>query len=442
MDLFVEKTGKIRTDMVPILDAAVDQLELGAFQEQTDLRPADNHEAKFLRMYKEEQEQLRRDAAQLLNEGNVCRQEYFRLTKQLTQQLRQLDEQHKAALRQADEQHKAAMLPVESQLQSVNKKLDGAMTKIYARAAEEKERLQVLLDSVESKVSAYRGSYNAAQHPLTPDEYKTMVRTAHMSTAATDGTGDKFLSNSKDLIVGEFEHAAGGTGRLLCIDEDELSVRMNEGFDAMREEVRALGNSELEEYFDYVVNQVASEKEYAQGIRDKGRAGKSVDDFLQDRRALDAELKRPEFVALRIYTLPIFWVFNDPMRNRELIRHKQPHPLPVTVSFIVRGLKKLRIVDASSDQATRSMMLWRGMKNVRVTEEFVKRGGTELAPMSTTADLAVAVDYGLSKNSLIFKIVTENKLQRGADVAWLSAFPNESEILFAPLTYMQPTGKS
>jgi hypothetical protein len=121
LDLFVEKTGKIRTDMVPILDAAVDQLELGAFQEQTDLRPADNHEAKFLRVYKEEQEQLRRDAAQLLNEGNVCRQEYFRLTKQLTQQLRQLDEQHKAALRQADEQHKAAMLPIESQLQSVKK---------------------------------------------------------------------------------------------------------------------------------------------------------------------------------------------------------------------------------------------------------------------------------------------------------------------------------
>ena len=82
------------------------------------------------------------------------------------------------------------------------------------------------------------------------------------------------------------------------------------------------------------------------------------------------------------------------------------------------------------------------MKNVRVTEEFEKRGGTELAPMSKTADIDVAVDYGISKNSLILKIVTENKLQRGADVAWLSAFPNESEILFAPLTYMQPTGKS
>ena len=28
-----------------------------------------------------------------------------------------------------------------------------------------------------------------------------------------------------------------------------------------------------------------------------------------------------------------------------------------------------------------------------------------------------------------------------ADLQWLSAFPNEAEILFPPLTYMQPNGK-
>ena len=29
-----------------------------------------------------------------------------------------------------------------------------------------------------------------------------------------------------------------------------------------------------------------------------------------------------------------------------------------------------------------------------------------------------------------------------ADLQWLSAFPNEAEILFPPLTYMQPNGKT
>ena len=32
-------------------------------------------------------------------------------------------------------------------------------------------------------------------------------------------------------------------------------------------------------------------------------------------------------------------------------------------------------------------------------------------------------------------------LCRGVDLQWLSAFPNESQVLFPPLTYMQPTGK-
>ena len=56
------------------------------------------------------------------------------------------------------------------------------------------------------------------------------------------------------------------------------------------------------------------------------------------------------------------------------------------------------------------------MKNVRVTDEFARLGGTELGPMSTTDAFGVAVDYSRCANakSLIFKIVTENKLQRGA----------------------------
>tara|TARA_B110001452_G_scaffold188767_1_gene159065 strand:+ start:358 stop:579 length:222 start_codon:yes stop_codon:yes gene_type:complete len=31
-------------------------------------------------------------------------------------------------------------------------------------------------------------------------------------------------------------------------------------------------------------------------------------------------------------------------------------------------------------------------------------------------------------------------LQYGADIQWLSAFPEEAEVLYPPLTYLQPTG--
>jgi hypothetical protein len=62
--------------------------------------------------------------------------------------------------------------------------------------------------------------------------------------------------------------------------------------------------------------------------------------------------------------------------------------------------------------------------------------------MSTTTDIATAVAYCISKESLIFKIITDSSLQRGAELEWLSAFPAEKEILFPPLTYLQPTGKT
>jgi len=66
----------------------------------------------------------------------------------------------------------------------------------------------------------------------------------------------------------------------------------------------------------------------------------------------------------------------------------------------------------------------------------------QLAPMSTTTDMKTAIDYSISKESLLFKIVTRNKLQRGADLQWVSAFPSETEILYPPLTYLQPTGRT
>jgi hypothetical protein len=62
--------------------------------------------------------------------------------------------------------------------------------------------------------------------------------------------------------------------------------------------------------------------------------------------------------------------------------------------------------------------------------------------MSTTTDIKTALAYSISKESLIFKVVTRNNLQRGADLQWVSAFPNEAEILFPPLTYLQPSGRT
>ena len=80
---------------------------------------------------------------------------------------------------------------------------------------------------------------------------------------------------------------------------------------------------------------------------------------------------------------------------------------------------------------------------MEVDAEFERQGGSELACMSTTTDLAVALRYSASQASLLLKLRTScsSFMDRGADIAFLSAFPGEREVLFPPLTYLKPTGR-
>lgn len=113
------------------------------------------------------------------------------------------------------------------------------------------------------------------------------------------------------------------------------------------------------------------------------------------------------------------------------------------MAFIADGIKKLRAKHAEGGSATQVVQLYRGMRNLAISDAFMaeRRGGTELAPMSTTSDIGVAASYSLSGASLLFKLKVNNFMQFGADLQWLSAFPAEAEICYPPLTYLQPTGR-
>ena len=79
------------------------------------------------------------------------------------------------------------------------------------------------------------------------------------------------------------------------------------------------------------------------------------------------------------------------------------------------------------DWTSNPIPFWRGMRNINETEEFMKKGGTELAFMSTSEDLKVAVKYSLreqAKKCLLFKIVPPNFMGSPANVEWLSVYPS------------------
>ncbi len=183
---------------------------------------------------------------------------------------------------------------------------------------------------------------------------------------------DKFVG---ELICGTFEHAAEGLLDHLKVDKRHVLQGQLDGVDAIVREVHALGNGQVAEQLDYILNQEASEVMFDNGMRDAGRAGKKLAYFLEHETCKAAKLDDAEVVALRLYTTQAFREINEPLRDQG---RQAAHPLPVTVVCIADGIRKLRRIAPSRSAATQSLSLWRGLKNIKITDRFMKEGGTEV----------------------------------------------------------------
>ena len=79
---------------------------------------------------------------------------------------------------------------------------------------------------------------------------------------------------------------------------------------------------------------------------------------------------------------------------------------------------------------------------MKPTDDFLTRGGTELATMSTTSSLAVALRYASSASPVLLRLQLRSFMERGATIAFCSAFPAESEVVYPPMTYVKPVGEA
>ena len=188
----------------------------------------------------------------------------------------------------------------------------------------------------------------------------------------------------------------------------------------------------------YVLHERCSEKPFPNGTRDKGRLNWALEDFMKCDAARKLQIE--QVASMRFYTSHSFRsiilhlrnVGNDSADDPE----RGPHPLPAILENIVKGLVALR--PGKDGTETETKILWRGLSNVELRSDF--RGGTENALMSTSTKFEVALQYAVKlgqPNNILFRIVTLNNVQRGADVTWLSMFPTESEVLFPPFTFLQ-----
>eukprot|EP00282_Hemiselmis_andersenii_P005532 CAMPEP_0114128694 /NCGR_PEP_ID=MMETSP0043_2-20121206/11070_1 /TAXON_ID=464988 /ORGANISM="Hemiselmis andersenii, Strain CCMP644" /LENGTH=820 /DNA_ID=CAMNT_0001221903 /DNA_START=108 /DNA_END=2570 /DNA_ORIENTATION=+ len=279
---------------------------------------------------------------------------------------------------------------------------------------------------------------------LTATELNSII-SAVETCKAVDASMDKFTGELKDLRTGRPEEAATGLQDYMCVESEALYMGVSKGVAGIEEEANAFGG-EVAELVHYIVHEKASEKKYPNGVRDAGRSGTVLSDFTQHPNAVAAGLSDANVVAMRLYTTAAYTHMNGPLRDTKRQAEGKPCPLPVATWFAQEGIKKmrkLRAKQAASDGNNRGTqpVLWRGMRNIQVTNDFLGLGGTELAFMSTTSDVNIAVSYSLSSSCLLFKVNADTFMQVGAELDWLSAFPSECEVLYPPLTYLSPTGE-
>jgi len=269
---------------------------------------------------------------------------------------------------------------------------------------------------------------------------------------ANEGHADMEKYTDAKLKFGKPHDAALGVHTLVRVPEKALWRGLSEGMAAICAEVERGGSDDDRRCLHYVLHEPCGSLEtqwphsgnkqmdvFQDPAKADGRAGKLLDYFVDHPLSRNAQLLPEHVVALRLYTTAAYQTINTHLRSNDA-----PHPFPVTVAYLTDGIKRLRAKDLGEGGGEAAADLWRGMRNVQVGEGdcFRDRGGTEIAPMSTSASYEVALEYSSrAEKRLLFKIKTSGFIDRGAGLQYLSAFPDEQEFLYPPLTFLESTGE-
>ena len=142
-------------------------------------------------------------------------------------------------------------------------------------------------------------------------------------------------------------------------------------------------------------------------------------------------------------TGPMFQKYNSVLRG---IKAEPESRMAISLKKLTKGntytttLHCINSVIVKLGKLTKAQKVYRGISGGVLPDEFWTKnkynvcGGVEFAFTSTTTDREVAVRYASSgKVGMIFEIQM-GIVDRGAELEWLSQYPGEREICFAPLT--------
>jgi hypothetical protein len=175
----------------------------------------------------------------------------------------------------------------------------------------------------------------------------------------------------------------------------------------------ALDHSTISADFNYCLHEVSSEKVCFNGVRDKGRAGKTIDYFVELSETKDTGMNKPEATSLHFYSSHSFGAVTNPLRDPT---RETEHPLATITYYIEQVIRKqLKWGVKDKNAASQERVLCRGFSDLKISDEFMEFGGTEFAPMSTTTDVRVSVVYPIRKTTtdgaLLIRVETKNNLE-------------------------------
>jgi hypothetical protein len=180
---------------------------------------------------------------------------------------------------------------------------------------------------------------------------------------------------------------------------------------------------------------------------DHGRQALPLETFVKQGKDR-FNLREEEVVVLRLYTGPMFNLYNAVLRKfpEQLYVSLKGNQYETTLFCIISGIMKIsRKTEVPADRR-----LWRGLGGMILPENFWHkskdkdqfRGAVENGLMSTTSNQQVAIQYsGVDKKRGTVFEIDAGRIDIGADLSWLSQYPDESEYLFPPLSCLEVHGE-
>ncbi len=190
-------------------------------------------------------------------------------------------------------------------------------------------------------------------------------------------------------------------------------------------------------------------QQWPPGNQWKGEHGRKATDLkeaMEHRLAKAVSLKKAEVISLRLYTGPMYMLYNAVLRKfpKAVLESLLGNRYESTIFCIISGISKL----SKATYIPPDRRVFRGLGGMLLPDEFWSvqeggfRGGIEWGLMSTTTNREVAVQYsGMDKQRGVVFEIAVGRVDIGANLSWVSQYPGEEEYLFPPLTFLEVVGE-